>query len=140
MLFKTASAALAILGLSVASVQAATVTLRIHDVASAKGQVLASLCTEAEFLKPCAKRAMAPAARGVVTLTFKDVPPGRYAGMAFHDENSNKTLDRLPSGPPSEGAAFSRDAMGMRGPPKFSDAVIDVPAKGAAIDINLVYY
>jgi len=28
----------------------------------------------------------------------------------------------------------------VQGPPSFADAVVDVPAKGAAVDINLVYY
>ncbi|PKM01731.1 MAG: hypothetical protein CVV17_06685, partial [Gammaproteobacteria bacterium HGW-Gammaproteobacteria-7] len=31
----------------------------------------------------------AKAEQGAVTLVFKDVPPGRYAVLAYHDENDN---------------------------------------------------
>ena len=31
---------------------------------------------------------------GAVTLVFRDVPPGRYAVLAYHDENDNGELDR----------------------------------------------
>lgn len=137
---KSAIAVMAAVGIAAGPAAAATVTVKVNDVASARGRVLVALCKEPEFLKECALKAAGPAARGVVTLTLKNVPAGRYAAVAFHDENDNKTIDRTKIGVPSEGTAMSRDAMGTRGPPAFSQAAVDIPAKGASLDLNLVYY
>jgi uncharacterized protein (DUF2141 family) len=137
---KIGLSATAALWLVAGAANAATVEVHIHDVASAKGHVLVQLCTEQEFLKTCALRKSVPATRGTVTARFENVAPARYAGMTFHDENDNGRMDRSSLGVPTEGAAFSRDAVGQGGPPKFADVAVAIPAAGAAIDINLTYY
>jgi len=49
------------------------------------------LCTEATFLgKDCPYDAEAPARRGRVTVMVRDVPPGRYAAVGYHDANANR--------------------------------------------------
>ena len=40
---------------------------------------------------------------GVIHLVARDLPPGRYAVNAFHDENDNGKLDTNLVGIPSEG-------------------------------------
>lgn len=63
---------------------------------------------------------------GRATCLFEDLPPGRYATVAFHDENGNEKLDRNFLGVPSEDFCFSRGATGGMGPPKFADAAFEV--------------
>jgi uncharacterized protein (DUF2141 family) len=130
----------AALSLMASAAQAATLTVRVHDVASSKGAVLAALCDEANFLKNCQRMTFAPAARGDMTLVFSEVPPGKWAVMMFHDENGDQEMNRSKLGVPTEGGAFSRDAVGHQGPPAFADAAIIVGAKDQAIDVTMTYY
>ena len=67
-------------------------------------------------------------AAGSVTLTFRDVKPGRYAIALLHDENANGKADRAAMMIPTEGFGFSRDAKVRFGPPKFGEAAFDVTA------------
>ncbi|MEJ0023360.1 MAG: DUF2141 domain-containing protein [Alphaproteobacteria bacterium] len=120
--------------------QAATIKVEVRDVASARGNVLVALCDEATFLKRCAHSAMAQARRGEVAVTFVNIPPGRYAVMAYHDENGDRRLNRSMIGIPTEGAGFSRNAVGTAGPPKFSDAAVNVAQADATLSVDLVYY
>ncbi|CAN5340401.1 hypothetical protein BH11PSE2_BH11PSE2_06620 [soil metagenome] len=120
--------------------QAGTVKVVVHDVASGKGDVMVALCDEATFLKQCTRLGTKPAARGTVEVDIKDVPAGRYAVMSFHDENGDKQMNRSKLGVPTEGAGFSRDAMGNQGPPKFADAAVAVGKGDTVVDINLTYY
>jgi uncharacterized protein (DUF2141 family) len=117
---------------------AADVTVTIKNVASGSGVIRAALCDEKTFLKECAMKAEARAVADAVKLVFKGVPPGKYALNAYHDENENRKLDRSVIGIPTEGYAFSRDARGHRGPPSFSDAVIEVKEgmNGIAVTLN----
>lgn len=64
-----------------------------------------------------------------VTHEFKDVPPGRYAIAAFHDQDGNKKLNASLLGLPNEPYGFSRDARGTLGAPKFDDAAIQFDAE-----------
>ncbi len=132
--------AAAAMALTVGAAQAATLKVQVHDVASGKGMLLAALCDEANFLKACQRTASAPATRGVVTLSFADVPAGRWAVMVFHDENGDRQMNRSKLGVPTEGAGFSRDAVGHQGAPTFADAAVTVGAADQVIDINLSYY
>jgi uncharacterized protein (DUF2141 family) len=63
-----------------------------------------------------------------VVCVFEDLEPGRYATVAFHDENGNEKLDRNFLGIPSEPYCFSRGASGGMGPPSFEDAAVEVGA------------
>lgn len=115
------------------------VTVRLLDVASGKGQLLVSLCDKSTFMKRCAKSQRAVAKRGNAAVTFQGVKPGRYAVVAFHDENSDGRMGRTSIGVPSEGYGFSRDAKGVAGPPTFEQAAINIPAAGALVNIHLIY-
>lgn len=116
-----------------------TVTVQLLDVASGKGQLLVSLCDKATFMKRCATSQSVAAKRGGVIVTFSDIKPGRYAIMAFHDEDGNGRLSRTSVGAPSEGWGVSRDAKGVAGPPSFEQAAIIVTENGAVVPIHLTY-
>jgi uncharacterized protein (DUF2141 family) len=77
---------------------------------------------------------------GTLRLTFAGIPPGHYAVMLYHDENSNGRLDRGgPLGMPTEGYAFSRDAPVRLGPPSFDSMRVNVPAGGASTAVRMRY-
>ncbi len=73
-----------------------------------------------------------PARVGNIQVVFKDLPPGDYALTAYHDENDNGEIDRNALGIPTEGYAFSNDAMGFMGPPSFKDAAVTLVADEAS--------
>jgi uncharacterized protein (DUF2141 family) len=125
--------------LSSAAANAADVEVHIHGVASTKGFIMVALCDEAEFLKTCAREARTPATRGDAGVAFLDVPAGRWAVMAYHDENGNGRLDKNVLGVPTEGTAFSRDAKGHFGPPSFNDAAFSAGAGKTVLDVKLSY-
>ena len=100
--------------------EAATVTVAFEGVRSSQGNVLASLCNDpATFMKSCAgHQGLAKAAAGETVMTFPDVPPGRYALQAFHDENGDFRAEV-----PPEGYAYGNDAIY---PPSFDAAAFQV--------------
>ncbi len=65
-----------------------------------------------------------------------DLAPGAYAIAVYVDENGNGELDRGLFGIPSEPYGFSRGG-GSFGPPAFADALVEVPASGATIRVDL---
>jgi uncharacterized protein (DUF2141 family) len=128
---------LVILSLNYAN--AADLQVKVTNVANASGNVIATLCDKDTFLKHCTQAELEKAMAGSVTLTFKNVAPGKYAISAFHDENANRKLDRDGSGIPQEGTGFSRNARGHFGPPKFDDASFDVKEGANEVIITLSY-
>ena len=74
------------------------------------------------------------AATGEIVL--RDLPPGRYALMAFVDANNNGALDRDADGRPIEPHGFSGD-HGDDDQPDFEDAVIEVGEEDASTTITL---
>jgi len=65
-----------------------------------------------------------PAGSGEAVL-FDGLPAGRYAVMAYHDENGNRELDQNFLGIPREPLGFSRRYWG-KGSPVFAAAAVDV--------------
>jgi uncharacterized protein (DUF2141 family) len=118
---------------------AADVRVSIEGLRSADGKVIVGLYDKArEF--PGGKLLdgrIVASAKGAVMVTFKDVPPGRYALSAFHDVNGNGRLDADMSGIPTEPLGASRDARGTAGPPSFDDAAVTVDGEPLALTIHL---
>lgn len=67
-----------------------------------------------------------------------DMPAGRYAIVAMHDENSNGKLDTNLFGVPTEGYGASNGAQGAFGP-KYDDARFDYRGGSMTIPITLKY-
>lgn len=66
-----------------------------------------------------------------------NLPKGEYAISVFHDENSNKTLDKNFIGIPKESFGFSNNVMGIMGPPSFKNAKFKTIDKKSNISIEL---
>jgi len=122
---------LALLGLVLcaASAHAFDLTVTVNNAKSTDGTVRAALYEEKTGWlkngKPVQGLSAPPQAQGTV-LVFHNLPAGRYAVSAFHDENGNEKLDTNALGMNIEPIAFSRDARGRMGPPKLDDAAFDL--------------
>ena len=76
---------------------------------------------------------------GAVRFVLRDLPPGRYAVNAFHDENDNGELDTNLLGVPSEGYGFANDPPSDFGPPDFEAAAVKVGDAPAFAVMTLNY-
>jgi len=115
--------------------------VEIANVRNAAGHVRIDVCPEARFLKEdCPYSAEAPARTGITVVTLPDLPPGRYAVQAYHDENDNRRVDRMIFGLPKEGIGFSNDARISLGPPKFLDAAFSHGGDGQVIALRMRYW
>ena len=115
-----------------------TVTLKnVRDASGAAGRPLprASHLPQGEKAVEVARHPPRP---GEVTLSFRELPPGRYAIMAYHDENGDGQLNRRFGMFPTEGYGLSTTS-GFR-PPAFEDSAFEVTAPETAIAIELRYW
>ena len=122
--------------------KAADLTVTVKDVRNATGAVLIAVYDESSFGKPELAKAKqkANAGNGEVKFVFHNLPAGKYAVSACHDENGNGKLDRNSFGVPTEGYGFSNDAQGTAGPPKFVQAAFDFDGKtNKTISFSLNY-
>ena len=95
-----------------------------HD----KGQVAVAVYADAKTFRKDNQAFIAQKAKaekGAVTLVFNDVPPGRYAVLAYHDENDNGELDRRFGMIPTEGYGLSNNPKVM-GPPSYEASAFEV--------------
>lgn len=79
-----------------------------------------------------------PANRTAIAV-WKDLPPGNYAAVAIHDENSNHKLDRNFLGIPKEGFGFSNNPRVVLSAPSFQTARVRVACPATDITIHLLY-
>lgn len=78
-----------------------------------------------------------PGERSVI---LPQLPPGRYAIIAFHDANDDGKLNESPWGVPTEGYGFSNNATGFLAAPTFDAAAFAVGADGAVeMSVSLTY-
>lgn len=119
---------------------AGDLTVKIIQVRSDQGSVLAALYdSEASYMQLPSARAhfKVKASRGELTYVFHDLPAGRYALSAFHDENGNDKLDRNILGIPKEGYGFSNARS--EGALPFSKAAFDFDGTTGSITVALRY-
>lgn len=73
-----------------------------------------------------------------ITINLPALDKGRYALALFHDINQNGKLDRNFIGIPKEPYAFSNDARGSFGPPKFDKAAVEFEKSGQRVTITFI--
>lgn len=135
------AAAVLLLTVLATSAQAASLTVNVDDIRSAKGDIRLSLyAAPAEWPDNSTKDhdfvTKAQAGRVVFRL---DVPSGIYAVNGFHDENSNGKFDTNFLGIPEEGYFFSNDARPFLSAPGFDAVKFMVPPEGQGITVHVVY-
>ncbi len=115
------------------------VEVLVENVRADKGAVLVQLCDKAHFLGKCLHGAQSPAHKGTVIVLFRNVPPGDYAAMAFHDTNGDGTLNRW-LGIPKEDFGFSGLKNLPLRPPRFKDSVFTHGAGDQKLTVKLNNY
>lgn len=138
--------ALSITGLTLAllspAAQAQELQVTLSELQHDRGQVAVAVFADAKSFRKddqafAAQKAKAEA--GTVTVTFDDVPPGRYAVLAYHDENDNGRLDLRFGMIPVEGYGLSNNPKVM-GPPSYEDSAFEVTAnEPARIELKMRY-
>ena len=108
-------------------VLAADLSIEVRGVRSADGRVYVAVHgPESKDTFPSGDDTVSglrePARIGTLRFLVSDLPAGRYAVNAFHDENDNGELDTNLVGIPSEGYGFANDPSTTFGPPDFEDA------------------
>ncbi len=120
---------LLMIAVSVPTVNAETLTVIIENVKTNGGHImLRVLAGQQEFkgdeeaITSIKQRAIA----GKVSFTISNLPAGEYGVQIMHDSNSNGKLDSNLVGMPTEPWAFSNNAAGNFGPPKWDDVKFDL--------------
>jgi uncharacterized protein (DUF2141 family) len=80
----------------------------------------------------------APALQISAKVAFQGIPPGRYAVLAYHDENDNRKLDLTMGMFPREGWGLSNNPH-IFGPPRFEPSAFDVAEPYTNIAVPLHY-
>lgn len=96
-----------------AGAAAANLTVRIENVRNDAGALRIGIWNQSEgFTEEDHRVAGADlaASDGANGFVFEDLAPGRYAVIAFHDENDNGEFDLTLVGLPGEGLGFSNGA------------------------------
>lgn len=105
---------------------AQTLEVELDGVQHARGMVRVALYKSAETFRKQALQVREVAARpGTVSVSFDDLEPGRYAVMAFHDEDDNGKLNLRLGMFPAEGYGLSNNPTVM-GPPAFEDSAFEL--------------
>lgn len=136
-----AAVALTCAALLPAAAEGADLTVRLTGVRNGDGDVRAALFNSAETFRKEDKalaKLRVKAAPGVATVVFPGLAPGRYAVMAYHDENADGAMDRLFGMIPTEGYGLSNNPD-VFGPPAFEQSVFDLAAAGTEIVLEMRY-
>ena len=141
MMWKTAGLGLFVLLMATAA-DAADLTVVINGIRNSNGAVAAGIFnSEGSF--PKAQQAFGSfrlrAPPTTASFTVRNLPPGKYAVTAFHDENDNGKLDADPTGLPTEGYGVSNDARELLAPPQFAKASFDIGNQDKTITVTLGY-
>ena len=117
---------------------AATLKVAIDHVNSDNGTLLAQVFAGQDNYNNGVPKdnVMVPAKTGKALLTFDNLEPGEYAVRLVHDENNNQKMDSNAFGLPTEGYAFSNEAVGNMGPPKYQDMVIVISKQDTEVTTN----
>ena len=124
-------------GITVA--QESTLLVELTGIKHERGSLRVGLYSDSKSFRKEAQAVSVQqvAARpGVVTVRFSAPAPGRYAVMAYHDEDGNGELNRRFGMFPTEGYGLSNNPI-ISGPPAFEDSAFEVSAETDANTISI---
>ena len=110
----------------------AVLRIALSGLKNTNGVVNVALYNSAgSFNKPAQayRQAIVTPTSSSVNIEFDSLAPGTYAFGLFHDENNDQTLNTNILTIPTEGFAFSNNAMGTFGPPTYAQAQFPLQAK-----------
>lgn len=112
-----------------------TITATVVNVTSSEGKVGFALYNKENFMKTPILASDVKIVDGKSTVTFKDVEPGEYAVVCYHDKNNNDKMDFATNGMPLEDYGSSNNVMNF-GPPTFENAKFTVSDKNVSLEIK----
>lgn len=121
---------------------AATITVTITGVHSAKGDVYVALFDGPQHFPDgdyALRHLKVKASMAPIVVTFDHVPAGAYAVGCYHDENSNHKFDTNWIGYPIEGYALSNGIRAVIARPTFAEAAFTVAAPATDVALNVRY-
>jgi uncharacterized protein (DUF2141 family) len=121
---------------SVQAASAATLNVSISNVQPNGTFVLVSLCSDGLEPDFCKSGMRQSATQATADFQFTDVPPGRYAVVAFQDFAGTGSLTRTKMGLPLEPFAISNNA-GRVHSPTFEQAAFSLEEPGTTIKLRL---
>jgi len=134
---------LTIFNLSAGEKNRGSLTLRYNNLVSNKGVVIVKLYDSSSPKFPDTKSAVAiktaKIARHTATITFDELPYGKYAFTTFHDENINGKMDYNMFHFPTEGYAFSNNLKFIFRPPSFNKASFVLDKDTLEIEVKMNY-
>ena len=131
-------------GIVAIPVLAADLSIEVRGVRSADGRVYVAVHgPESKDTFPSGDDIVSglrePARIGTLHFVVNDLPAGRYAVNAFHDENDNGELDTNLVGIPSEGYGFANDPSTTFGPADFEEAAVTVGEPSGVAVLTMSY-
>lgn len=112
------------------------ITVSVTNVTSDEGKIGFALYNKTNFMKVPILGKNANIEDKVSTVVFKDVAPGEYAIICYHDKNNNSRMDFTPQGMPLEDYGVSNNSLNPYGPPTFDDAKFVVSDKNVSLEIR----
>jgi len=115
--------------------QRQSITVYMENISTDKGTVKFALYDETNFRMQSLQSATGKIKAGKTTIVFKDVLPGAYAIVCYHDKNENNQMDFQPNGMPLEDYGTSNNVMSY-GPANFEAAKFIVADKNIVLNIR----
>ena len=118
---------------------AATLTVDVHGKMKPDGAIRIALYDKADGFRHEASAVAVLSAKpdgGHASAVFDNLKPGRYAVIAYQDENGNRKLDLFMGMFPEESWGLSQDPTVM-GPPSFDASAFNVADGSQTIGIRL---
>ena len=117
------------------STEKSNITVTVPNVTSNKGTVSYALYTKEGFMVDPVQTQFSTVVNKKSTVVFKDVQPGEYAIVCFHDANGNKKMDFDQGRMPLEDYGVSNNPMSY-GPPQYDAAKFVVSDKDVTLEIR----
>ena len=111
------------------------ITATVVNVTSDSGKIGFALYDKTTFNMTPIQGAESKIKDGKSIVVFKNVVPGEYAIICYHDKNNNDKMDFEANGMPLEDFGASNNNMSFA-PPKFDDAKFLVSDKDVSLSIK----
>ena len=121
---------------------AATLTVTITGVHSAKGDVYVALFNRAENFPDgdySIRHLKVKASTKPIVVSFDDIPPGTYAVGCYHDEDKLGHFKTNWIGYPLDGYALSNGIRAVVSRPTFAQAAFPVGNPATSVTLNVRY-
>ena len=121
----------------------ATLTIDVADLRNARGELRVGVFDRDRGFPRSRDGAILwrSVAAGAAEKSMRiDLPPGRYAVVVLHDENSNKKLDTNFIGVPKEGYGVTNNPKPALRAATFKEALFRLPPQGKRMMVSIQYF